>query len=74
MKLGGRFDQLGFLKSLGMLISHGQPAYLAMEATMIIFFSYFWVATIFDEESADRRRSEEIRRLHPGGSPGTGHE
>jgi len=49
MKLGGRFDQLGFLKSLGMLISHGQPAYLAMEATMIIFFSYFWVATIFNE-------------------------
>jgi preprotein translocase subunit SecY len=47
--LGGRFDQLSFLRTLGTAIAYGQPAYLAMEAAMIIFFSYFWVATIFNE-------------------------
>ncbi|MDO8340525.1 MAG: SecY family transport protein, partial [Candidatus Woesebacteria bacterium] len=47
--LGSRFDQLGFLRTLGVAISHGSPAYLVMEASMIIFFSYFWVATIFNE-------------------------
>jgi preprotein translocase subunit SecY len=47
--LGGRFDQLGFLRTLGATISYGQPAYLLLEAGMIIFFSYFWVATIFNE-------------------------
>lgn len=47
--LGGRFDQLAFLKTLGATIAHGRPAYLMMEALMIIFFSYFWVATIFNE-------------------------
>lgn len=49
LTLGGRFDQLGFLKTLGTTISHGRPAYLVLEAGMIIFFSYFWVATIFNE-------------------------
>ncbi len=49
MTLGSRFDQLGFLKTLGMAIGYGSPAYLMMEAGMIIFFSYFWVATIFNE-------------------------
>ncbi len=49
MTLGGRFEQLSFLKTLGTTISHGRPAYLLLEATMIIFFSYFWVATIFNE-------------------------
>jgi preprotein translocase subunit SecY len=49
MTLGSRFDQLGFLKTLGMTIGYGRPAYLLMEALMIIFFSYFWVATIFNE-------------------------
>lgn len=49
ISLGSRFEQLGFLKSLGVAISHGSPAYLLMEAGMIIFFSYFWVATIFNE-------------------------
>lgn len=49
MTLGGRFDQLSFLKTLGTTIGYGKPAYLMMEAGMIIFFSYFWVATIFNE-------------------------
>lgn len=49
MTLGGRFDQLGFLKTLGTAIGYGRPAYLLFEALMIIFFSYFWVATIFNE-------------------------
>jgi len=47
--LGGRFDQLAFLKSLGTAIAYGKAPYLMMEAAMIIFFSYFWVATIFNE-------------------------
>ena len=47
--LGGRFEQLGFLKSLGTAIAYGKAPYLMMEAGMIIFFSYFWVATIFNE-------------------------
>ena len=49
LTLGGRFEQLGFLKTLGVTIGYGRPAYLIMEAAMIIFFSYFWVATIFNE-------------------------
>jgi preprotein translocase subunit SecY len=49
LALGGRFDQLAFLKNLGRTISYGSPAYLMLEAAMIIFFSYFWVATIFNE-------------------------
>lgn len=49
MTLGGRFEQLSFLKTLGNAIGYGRPAYLLFEALMIIFFSYFWVATIFNE-------------------------
>jgi preprotein translocase subunit SecY len=49
LTLGQRFTQLDFLRVLGTAISHGRPAYLLMEAAMIIFFSYFWVATIFNE-------------------------
>lgn len=49
LALGGRFPALSFLKSVAVAIGHGSPAYLLMEAGMIIFFSYFWVATIFNE-------------------------
>lgn len=49
MSLGSRFDQLGFLKTLGIGIGYGRPMYLLLEGAMIIFFSYFWVATIFNE-------------------------
>lgn len=49
MALGGRFDQLAFLKTLAISIGYGKPAYLMFEAAMIIFFAYFWVATIFNE-------------------------
>lgn len=47
--LGSRFDQLSFLNTLAISIGYGRPLYLMIEAAMIIFFAYFWVATIFNE-------------------------
>ena len=39
---------------LSMQLAHGQPLYLAMYAGMIIFFSYFYTAVVFNpQETAD---------------------
>jgi preprotein translocase subunit SecY len=45
----GRALELRFLADFAALIAYGEPAYLVMEAGMIIFFCYFWVATMFNE-------------------------
>ncbi|MBI3191576.1 MAG: preprotein translocase subunit SecY, partial [Pedosphaera parvula] len=38
-----------FFQKLGMLFSHGSVTYLMFYGGMILFFSYFWVATQFNE-------------------------
>lgn len=39
---------LGFAQRLGQALQHGTPLYMAVYALMILFFSYFWVATQFN--------------------------
>jgi preprotein translocase subunit SecY len=46
--LGGTFN-LPFLKSIGAALYFGSFYYVLLEALMILFFSYFWVATQFNE-------------------------
>jgi preprotein translocase subunit SecY len=46
--LGGTFN-LPFLKSIGAALYFGSFYYILLEALMILFFSYFWVATQFNE-------------------------
>ena len=44
----------GWLASIGGALAHGQPAYMAAYAGLIIFFSYFYTAVVFNpEETAD---------------------
>jgi len=50
------FSQGGpaWLQFIGNQLAHGQPLYLALYAFMIIFFSYFYTAVVFNpEETAD---------------------
>jgi preprotein translocase subunit SecY len=46
--LGGRFD-LPFLNKLAIQLQDGALLYLVVYGAMILFFSYFWVATQFNE-------------------------
>jgi preprotein translocase subunit SecY len=46
--VGGRFDVHFFIELAGML-SRGSFIYLMLYGLMILFFSYFWVATQFNE-------------------------
>jgi preprotein translocase subunit SecY len=46
--LGGSY-QLPILTQLGAMLNTGSPFQMFMEAAMIFFFSYFWVATQFNE-------------------------
>jgi preprotein translocase subunit SecY len=44
----------GWLGMIGNALAHGQPLYLATYAGMIVFFSYFYTAVVFNpEETAD---------------------
>ena len=44
----------GWLQFIGNQLAHGQPLYMALYAFMIIFFSYFYTAVVFNpEETAD---------------------
>lgn len=45
---GSRFD-IRFLNELAALLSRGSIVYLVTYGLMILFFSYFWVATQFNE-------------------------
>ncbi|MSR66363.1 MAG: preprotein translocase subunit SecY [Pedosphaera sp.] len=45
----GKSLELDFLIRVGDLLQYGQPMYLVTEGLMILFFSYFWVATQFNE-------------------------
>jgi preprotein translocase subunit SecY len=46
--LGSTFG-LPFLSSIAVMLEQGSFTYICLEALMIIFFSYFWVATQFNE-------------------------
>jgi preprotein translocase subunit SecY len=46
--IGTRFD-LPFFRQLGGALNYGSFWYLALYALMVLFFSYFWVATQFNE-------------------------
>jgi len=46
--LGRRFD-IHFFEELGSMLSRGSFIYLLLYGLMILFFSYFWVATQFNE-------------------------
>jgi preprotein translocase subunit SecY len=44
----------GVLSTIGNALSHGQPLYMVTYAAMIIFFSYFYTAVVFNpQETAD---------------------
>ena len=45
----GKTSGISFLTDVGDLLQYGQPMYLVTEGLMILFFSYFWVATQFNE-------------------------
>lgn len=38
-----------FFEEIARKLTHGAPVYLLLEGLMILFFSYFWVATQFNE-------------------------
>jgi len=46
--LGSMFD-VKFFRELAAAIGYGSPLYLLLYGLMILFFSYFWVATQFNE-------------------------
>src|SRR5271166_2187449 len=51
---GGGGGGTGWLQWISTELSHGTPLYMAMYAAMIIFFSYFYTAVVFNpEETAD---------------------
>ena len=59
-----------WLQWLALQLSHGQPLYLAFYAFLIIFFSYFYTAVVFNpEETADNLKK--YGGFVPGIRPGT---
>lgn len=45
---------LGWLSAIGNALAHGQPLYMLAYAAMIVFFSYFYTAVVFNPvETAD---------------------
>ena len=60
----------GWLGWIGQQLAHGQPAYLVAYAAMIIFFSYFYTAVVFNpEETADNLKK--YGGFVPGVRPGS---
>lgn len=49
LSMAGRAFDLKFLSDLAVLLSYGNWSYFMLEAALIIFFAYFWVATMFNE-------------------------
>ena len=59
-----------WLAWIGQQLGHGQPAYLVVYAAMIIFFSYFYTAVVFNpEETADNLKK--YGGFIPGVRPGS---
>ncbi len=60
----------GWLAWIGQQLGHGQPAYLVAYAAMIVFFSYFYTAVVFNpEETADNLKK--YGGFIPGVRPGS---
>ena len=60
----------GILSSIGAALAHGTPLYMLTYAAMIIFFSYFYTAVVFNpEETADNLKKH--GGFVPGIRPGT---
>jgi preprotein translocase subunit SecY len=50
----GASDNMGWLKDIGSTLSPGQPLYVMLYATAIIFFCFFYTALVFNpKETAD---------------------
>ncbi|HZV33115.1 MAG TPA: preprotein translocase subunit SecY [Verrucomicrobiae bacterium] len=47
--IGANFPSFHFLMSFSGALSYGAPTYLIIYTLMILFFSYFWTATQFNE-------------------------
>ncbi len=62
--------EVGWLQTIANALAHGQPLYMAAYAGMIIFFSYFYTAVVFNpEETADNLKK--YGGFIPGIRPGT---
>jgi preprotein translocase subunit SecY len=60
----------GWLSVIASQLAHGQPLYMASYAAMIIFFSYFYTAVVFNpQETADNLKK--YGGFIPGIRPGT---
>jgi preprotein translocase subunit SecY len=50
----GNSGSIGWLATIGNLFAHGQPLYMLTYAVMIVFFSYFYTAIVFNtQETAE---------------------
>jgi preprotein translocase subunit SecY len=59
-----------WLGSISQFLGHGQPAYMALYAGLIVFFSYFYTAVVFNpQETADNLKKH--GGFIPGIRPGT---
>ena len=66
----GQSNGDGWLATIGNALAHGQPAYMVAYAAMIIFFSYFYTAVVFNpQETADNLKK--YGGFVPGIRPGT---
>jgi preprotein translocase subunit SecY len=60
----------GLIGTIGAALAHGQPLYMIMYAGLIIFFSYFYTAVVFNpQETADNLKK--YGGFIPGIRPGT---
>ena len=66
----GAEGSTSWLATIGNALAHGQPAYMVAYAAMIIFFSYFYTAVVFNpQETADNLKK--YGGFVPGIRPGT---
>ncbi len=62
-------NDLGILAMIGNALAHGQPLYMLTYAGMIVFFSYFYTAVVFNtDETADnlKKHGGFIPGIRPG--------
>ena len=65
----GRSENMGWLKDIATTISPGQPLYLLLYASAIVFFAFFYTALVFNaRETADnlKRSGAFIPGIRPG--------
>jgi preprotein translocase subunit SecY len=63
-------NQTGFLGEISAILAHGQPLYIALYVTLIVFFCFFYTAIVFNPtETADNLRK--YGGFIPGIRPGT---